>query len=55
MKQSLKWRNVVSLMLSLTPLGIRPALSHYSTIAIVMLDKAIDGDESTFKASHGWL
>ena len=36
MKQSLKWRNVVSLMLSSAPLGIRPALSHCSTIAIVM-------------------
>ena len=36
MNQSSKWRNVVSLVLSSTPLGIRPVLSHCSTIAIII-------------------
>ena len=41
MNQSLKWRNVVSLLLSSALLGIlrrpRPALSHCSTIAIIVI------------------
>ena len=39
MNQSLKWRNVVSLVLSSAPLGImrRPALCCCSTIAIIVI------------------